>query len=513
MKKVVSLLAILLAALLTFTGCSGTNADTNTTKAESSAKAESSTKAEPYTVKMAWLILTDQPADLQLVQDEINKISVDKINVKVQLAPIPMASWSAQTNLMMSSGEKLDLTIVYNSGGVFNTNVATGRLLALDDLLKQYGTGITKAISDLSPQYLKPGMVNGKTYGVTQLRDLATTYGLCARKDIADKVGIDPTKKLTISQLEEYLAAVKQQYPDMVPLVPFNVGGSIANGLYSWDTLGDGMGVLSNYGLDDTKVVNLYETPEYESMVNTVHRWYQKGYILPDAVTNTNNCVALVKNGKAFGFLSTMKPGYANQETQQTGYTMETIDMAGPVTNTYQVNNFLWTIPTNSKDPVSSMKFLNLMYTDKDVANLLIWGIEGKHYVKTKENENIITYPDGVTSSNTGWGLNLGWEMGNQFLSYVWKGDPPDLMKQLADFDRNAKASKAMGFVFDSSSVKSQVAAVTNVVNQYKIALEDGQSDPATVLPKFIAALKTNGINDIVSAKQKQLDDFLKANK
>jgi putative aldouronate transport system substrate-binding protein len=192
---------------------------------------------------------------------------------------------------------------------------------------------------------------------------------------------------------------------------------------------------------------------------------------------------------------------------------MITVPLTDPVTNTTQVNNFLWTVPTNCKDPVSAMKMLNLMYTDKAIMNLLVWGIEGKHYVRTKENSNIITYPAGVTSANTGWGLNLGWEMGNQFLTYIWKGDSPDLWKQLSEFNKKAKASKAMGFVFDNSSVKPQVAAVTNVINQYKIALEDGQSDPAVALPKFIADLKANGINDIIKEKQKQLDEFLKINK
>ena len=79
------------------------------------------------------------------------------------------------------------------------------------------------------------------------------------------------------------------------------------------------------------------------------------------------------------------------------------------------------------------------------------------------------------------------------------------------DFDKNAIQSKAMGFVFDESSVESQFAAVTNVLNQYLPGLEDGQSDPATVLPKFISDLKANGIDDIIKAKQAQLDAYLAA--
>jgi putative aldouronate transport system substrate-binding protein len=496
MKKAFSMLAISLAVLLALTGF---------------VNIKSTAKGEPYTVKIAWLILTNQPSDLQMVEGAINKITLEKINVKVKLMPIPMASWFNQTNLMMSSGEKLDLSIVYNKGGIFSTNVTSGKLMPIDNLLTKYGGGIKYAISTISPKYLKPGTINGKTYGVTQLRDLATESGLCIRKDIADKIGINPKKRLTVSRLEGYLKVAKEMYPNMSPLVPFNVGGSVGSALYSWDNLGDNMGVLSNFGMNDTKIVDQFETPEYAKLINTMYNWYQKGYIMPDASTNTTNGVGLVKSNKGIGFITSMKPGFANQETLQIGYKMETINMTNPVSNSTQVNNFLWTIPTNCKDPVSAMKMLNLMYTDKNIINLLTWGVEGKHYIRIKENPNIITYPAGVTSTNRGWGLNLGWEMGNQFLSYIWKGDSPDLYKQLTEFDKNAKISKAMGFVFDPSSVKPQVAAVSNVISQYKTALENGELDPAVALPKFISDLKANGINNIIEEKQKQLDIFLKS--
>lgn len=519
MKKSVSMLAAMLAALLTVSGC-GTSttgaAAATTAAADGGAKTAASTTAAPaaeaYTAKIAWLILTNPPSDLQAVTDAVNAISVPKVNVKVELDPIPMASWFTQTNLMMSSGEKLDLTIVYNRDGLFSQNVASGKLLAIDDLLAEHGQGIVQAISELSPAYLVPGKINGKTYGVTQLRDLATTSGLCARKDVVDQVGLDVSKPLTIASLETTLQKVKELNPDMVPLVPFNVGNTIANGFYDIDNLGDTMGVLMKYGQDSTTVVNYFETPEYAALVGTMHDWYEKGYILADATTNTNNGVALVKAGTAFGFVSTLKPGYANQTSQQTGFEMVTADITEPHASTNQVNNFLWCVPTNSKDPVSSMKFLNLMYTDAEIANLLVWGIEGKHYVKASDNSGVITYPEGVDGTNTGWGLNLGWEMGNQFLTWVWEGDAPDLWTQMADFNKSAVQSKAMGFVFDASSVKSQMAAVKNVMNQYVPGLEDGLSDPAKVLPQFIADLKANGIDEIVKAKQTQLDAYLAAN-
>ncbi|HAL74141.1 MAG TPA: hypothetical protein DCM45_03490, partial [Clostridiales bacterium] len=282
MKKQFLLLTLVLALLLVFSGCTtGPSQTTGTTTSGSTTGNTTATTQLPdaYTVRIVWLILTEQPKDLLLVEDEINKIALPAINVKAELMPIPMANWMQQTNLMLSSGEKMDLSIVYNSGGLFGSHVAAGRLQPMDDLLANYGQGIVSAISALSPEYLKPGMISGVTYGVTQLRDLATNMGLLCRKDIADEIGLDPTQKLTYADLEGIYQKVKAKYPNIYPQVPFNVGGSTGAGFYSWDVLGDGLGALANYGLNDTKVINLYETPEYKAICNTMYDWYKKGLI------------------------------------------------------------------------------------------------------------------------------------------------------------------------------------------------------------------------------------------
>ena len=54
---------------------------------------------------------------------------------------------------------------------------------------------------------------------------------------------------------------------------------------------------------------------------------------------------------------------------------------------------------------------MNLMYTDKDIANLISLGIEGKHYVK--KADNMIKLPDGVKQS--GYQFNQS-EIGSNLL-------------------------------------------------------------------------------------------------
>lgn len=47
------------------------------------------------------------------------------------------------------------------------------------------------------------------------------------------------------------------------------------------------------------------------------------------------------------------------------------------------------------------MEFLNLMYSNAEISNLLMNGIEGKEYEKI--SDHIITYPDNVSADNIGY--------------------------------------------------------------------------------------------------------------
>ena len=69
-----------------------------------------------------------------------------------------------------------------------------------------------------------------------------------------------------------------------------------------------------------------------------------------------------------------------------------------------------------------------------------------------------------------------------------------------------------MGFSFDSTSVKTEFTALTNVVQKYQMSLEWGFVDPETELPKFQEELKKAGIEKYIAEKQKQLDSWAAEN-
>ena len=86
-----------------------------------------------------------------------------------------------------------------------------------------------------------------------------------------------------------------------------------------------------------------------------------------------------------------------------------------------------------------------------------------------------------------------------------------DLAERVKQLNTEAKPSLALGFVFDSSAVTNQITACANVIAQYYVPLMYGEVDIDEYLPIFNQALHDAGIDDIIAAKQEQLDAWLTA--
>lgn len=499
--KLIVVLGVAMSMVLT--GCS-----TGTKQSESSdtpVQTSSSTQLKPYELSVVIFSAGGQMKDLKEVQDEVNKITLKKFNATVKITPITYGAWAQQTTLMLSGNEKVD--VIVSGLGTYSQQAAKGQLLPLNDLIDKYGQGIQKAYNNLDPVFLNSAKIDGKIYGVPSIHDFASDFGFTIRKDLVDKHKIDLSKVKTLDDLDVVFKTIKDNEPDVTPTIKYGTTILDTFDKSFMDALGDGFGVLPNYD-NGLKVVNWYETPEYAQLLNTVRRWYQAGYIAKDAATNTETQYNLIKAGKAASWLQHMKPGTEQQESRATGQEMVTVHMKPAVSTTAKTTTFLWSVANNSKEPERAMMFINELFTNKDLVNLLDWGIEGKHYVKT--TDPIIDYPEGINAKTTGYSPGTGYMFGNQLLSYIWKGDSPDLWTTLIKFNQDAIKSKALGFSFNAEAVKTEVAAVTNVQNQFKVNLETGTIDPVKNLPEFIQQLKAAGIDRIIAEKQKQLDAWAK---
>lgn len=484
-------------------GITGSEASSQEEASTSQSAETPNTDEEPVELVISfWSSI--EPADLDEVFAELSEYTKEKIGVTLKPFTVNMANYPQQTNLMLSGGEQIDLMCMYYEW--FQSMYSKGHLKQLDDLVESYGQGIVDAIGW---DFLDAGRIGGDLYGLTTNRDLAKEYGFLFDKEMADRNNIDLEAIETFEDVEDAFAVIKENEPGVTPVVGTEVTYAAEYLIPGLDLLGDGLGALLDYG-EDLTVVNYYDSDDYMEMAQRMRRWYENGYISEDVVTAGEDARAYFKAGTAFASLATLKPGYAFKESKTIGKEMVQVGIIPPTTNTTVVQSIQWTIPENCEYPEKAMQMLDLMYSDETVMNLLAWGIEGEHYQVL--DSGLIDYPEGVTGETSGYNLNYGWMFGNQFITYVWNGDSPTIWEETDTFNKDAKKSAAFGFSYDSTEVKTELAACSNVVSEYNVSLTSGLVDPETVIPEFVEKLEAAGIDKIIAEKQSQLDAWAEDN-
>lgn len=443
----------------------------------------------------------DQPSpDLQEVEKEVNRLVSQKLGAQIRLLPIQKDKYYQQIQLMMLKKQAIDLFVTVNiNSPINNSMIKKGYMLPLNQLIRQYAPDLKRSIK---PEILSILEENGELYSIPSIRDWAAGYGIIMRKDLLEKYKFQPDEIRTLDDLEEIFRTIKSKEKGIYPLVPLH-NPSIYFGMRRWyDSLGDRLGVLPN-DTDSLKIVNLFDTDQYEEDIRRIHRWYTAGYIPKDAAISTDNGRELIKAGLGFAYFSTIKPGVAEQESRLTGIPMVAIPLTDSVMTSDSIKAFGMSLAAHSRHPDIGMKLLNLLYSDVSLLNLLNYGIEGKHYIKV--TDQTITYPAGKNIRNVGYWFS-NYEVGNQFLTYIWESYKPDIWEQTALFNQEARQSKALGFSFNADPVHTEMSAIQAVLNQYQDGLETGTLDPEVTLPEFRAALRTAGIAKVIKEKQKQLN-------
>lgn len=516
-SRFLSILLVLVMVVSMMTACGGSkdssntstdssSTDTTTEGTKSEDTAASSDSEEVYTVVMGYI--GDTETDEAKIEAEINKIIEPELKANIDLRPYSWGGYQQELQLTLSGDEKLDIVpiIVWNAAGY----VSNGQVIDLTDLIQQYGTNIKSVMDE---DFINCPKIGDFTYGVTSMREQITWEGAIMRADILEEMGYTVKDNIctditNMDQLGEAYSKIHEKYPDMTMLA----SAASSTPLFRWevfDALTDGFGVLMDYG-QSTEVVDLYETDEFKTFANTMYDWNQKGYLSKDAATTSETTINQVKAGTAFSYFTPLKAGAVEQDELSTSYDLAIAPLFGnSYITSYSVNFFTWGIARNSTNPEKAFQVLDYIYGSPEVMNLLNWGIEGTHYKVIDAANNVISYADGVTADTTGYNLNLGWELPNQEIAYVWDGETSAKWEKQREYIASSTRSKALGFSYDSTSVSNQLTALNNAKNQWYDAIGSGSVDPEEAIPQFVQALKDAGLQDVIKAKQEQLDAWL----
>lgn len=177
--------------------------------------------------------------------------------------------------------------------------------------------------------------------------------------------------------------------------------------------------------------------------------------------------------------------------------------------NSY-INNGV-AINANSKNKERAMMVLNEFYTNPDVYDLAMLGIEGKHWEAVGDDQYKVIDESGYgVASNCNWGWNNCTIQREEYLENRTALD--DKYESIKDaFNNNIKEDHVYdGFNFDSSNVSTQFAAVEAAIDNYYNPLINGLVDDVDAsIDAMNAAMDSAGIQDILDEMNRQAAEYV----
>ncbi len=468
---------------------------------------------EPYEIVMAYVTLGSDPQDLGLVEEELSKVTMEKIGCTVKFKTVPISSLASQYNLWASSGEKIDLFMMFQMD--LGSYVNEGKIIELTDYLELLPAA--NAVDEERGLYVG-GMYDGKVYAVPIVNpSLGEGKAFYVRKDIMDTIDYEEKDIYTYEDLDAIFAQVKAGYPDLITIAAAGVkNNTYAYQFIPYDTLGVSggwAGVLMDPVSGNTTIENLYESEEYYEYLTWMRRWQEAGYLSADAATTNDQASDWIKAGRCAGFgLGDDTPGNKDNQEASTNYEMVQLNIRPTFLTTGTYDQLRWCVSSTSQNPEKAVEFLNLMYDGPEVVNLLMNGIEGKHYVKNGDSM-IVSYPEGIDGTNTPYNNVLG-IYGDKRNMYMFEPNKDSFYTDSDAYTENALQypSVALGYTFNSTEYQTEMAAISSVISQYVTTLEYGMAaDLDATYQEFIEALDAAGMNRLVEANQEQFDAWLAA--
>lgn len=443
---------------------------------------------------LTWYIPSGDKPDMELVEAEINKYIEPKIGAKLDVILVDSGTFHEKMNMLMASQTEFDLCF---SGWVndYDRGVSQKGFLRINEYLDKY-----PELKGIAPDYAWEALKTneGDIYAVPNQQIYAITPATFITKKYVDKYNFDISKVKTIKDLEPLMEKIRDNEPDVYVWTPDN--SSPFAGLNNTTAVLPSMWGFYAYNDDEEcKVSYIYDIPEYREALETVHEFYEKGFIRKDIVSSQGTTTSSKQTAITQG---TWKPGVEADSANTSRGEIVSIKWGEPCVSTNMIRQTLTAISATSKYPDKAAQLLALVNTDKELFRLLIHGIEGKHYEKLESGHIRI-----LDKKSYGWHTN-GWYFGNQFNSYVIEGKDLTVWDQMREVNDTAVKSTLLGFNLDTTPITNELSNLTTIHNEYD-AMQYGPADPADKFDEAKERCKKSGADKIVEEMQKQINEWL----
>ncbi len=508
MKKALSLVLSVIM-VLSLILCSG------------SALAEKS-DLEPVTLKMWFHGSTVAPEASQKVMEALNAYLADKINVTLEPIWGTWGDFDTSVVTALAGGDDVDIYFTCNwSANEYNKYARDGYYVQLDELLPEYAPELLETIPEGIWECAKTNGYDGMgIYAVPALKDTATQNCWDVNGTLLAELGYDVDAVCAAGldyyspEFEEMLQKAKEvKGADFYPLlIEAVVLERMVN--HSAIVTGDLSGgpVLSYYYDAEhpsndigSKIVNKYGTEEFAKFAKRTYELAQKGYISPSCqqVATANDYRTACQSAGEYLFgTQSYALGCELDYAKARGIDVRMVPETAAYMDCTSGQGAMMAISVTSKNPERALMFLNLLNTDPAVMTLVNYGVEG--YTYNTNEDGTITFTD-ERASYTPWTNGVG----NIRILPPTDAQGVDFWQEFSAYYDAAETLPYGGFIFDSSALDTQAAALANVYAEYAFNLMSGAVNPDEVLPQFLSKLEEAGINEFVAAAQEQMDAYL----
>lgn len=457
------------------------------------------------------------------IEKAVNVITQRELGFSVDFEYLGYDDYANKLGLYMDSNENYDMCYTGSilSGLTYSDRASRGYFRDITDLLPKYAPNLYKSMTE---EYWDAAKINGKLYGVINEQIFARSVGLCIDSDIADAIGLTQekidTKNLTyrqcINDAMDYIKRNEAISPGgNVPSTTLVIGEAwmdIFAQNYALDSLGTDAIVpgIIEAGKDSTTVINQYESDYFKEFAEFCVEMYDNGYISKDQASNPITANQRVR------ITGTYKPGSEATLYNAIGRRFTQFRFGTPLLTTYNVTTSMSAINVKSGNADKCLRFMDLMFTNKELYNLVALGEEDLDYSwkeGTDEGGNKYDYVSYIKQSD--YKLNTDWSVGSEFNVYRKYLQSATVVEETKALNSGSKRSPAYGFTFlPNSALRTQISACYMNAYTYIKQFLNGTYDDSKTVDKIIeelnTTLKNNGLADIINAKQAQLDSFLK---
>lgn len=451
------------------------------------------------TVSLKMYQVGDKPENYDKLMEIANKRIKEKINATVDIQYVGWGDWDKKMSAVIASGEAYDVSFAFQ----YVPNAQKGAFADLTELSEKYAKDY---MDQLPEMYVKGNKIDGKLYAIPVYGNVWAQQMLTFNQSFVEKYDLDISK---VDGSYESATEVLRQFHEKEPnIAAFAIGQSFKASYNADYPLGKDYPFAVK--LDDEKnpkIINRYEDPEFQDILKTLHGWYKEGLIPSDAATSTTDYPL----DKDTWFMREETQGPVDYGdtilTNAAGRPLVSRPLTEQLESTSQAQMANFVVGNASKNKEKAVEFLNLLNTDAELLNGLVYGVEGEQWEKVGDDK--LKLLDGY-QPNTHM---AAWNTGNNMILYTQESITDEQIKERDESIENAKVSPILGFQFVTDKVKTQMTNVINVMNRYAASLNTGTVDPEKNIDELNNELEKAGIKEVMTEMQSQLDAFVKENK